>query len=68
MNRDPKLNMRIEIATVVYTSNLIGILFSRSLHYQFYSWYAQQIPFVVCKTVYPWWIRCVAFVLFIGSD
>ncbi|KAJ7172604.1 glycosyltransferase family 58 protein [Mycena filopes] len=41
------------IATVLFTSNLIGILFARSLHYQFYSWYAQQLPFLVWRTRYP---------------
>ncbi|RDB24043.1 putative Dol-P-Man:Man(5)GlcNAc(2)-PP-Dol alpha-1,3-mannosyltransferase [Hypsizygus marmoreus] len=40
-------------ATVMFTSNLIGILFARSLHYQFYSWYALQIPFLAWKTPYP---------------
>ncbi|KAF8955451.1 glycosyltransferase family 58 protein [Flammula alnicola] len=41
------------IATVLFTSNLIGILFARSLHYQFYSWYAQQIPFLAWRTRFP---------------
>ncbi|PWN44243.1 ALG3-domain-containing protein [Ceraceosorus guamensis] len=28
----------------IFTANLIGMTFARSLHYQFYSWYAQHIP------------------------
>ncbi|KAF9533522.1 dolichyl-P-Man:Man(5)GlcNAc(2)-PP-dolichyl mannosyltransferase [Crepidotus variabilis] len=40
-------------ATVLFTSNLIGILFARSLHYQFYSWYAHQIPFLTWRSKFP---------------
>ncbi|KIY50974.1 glycosyltransferase family 58 protein [Fistulina hepatica ATCC 64428] len=47
------------IATILFTSNLIGITFSRSLHYQFYAWYAQQIPFLLWKTRYPLYIKLV---------
>ncbi|KAJ7740725.1 glycosyltransferase family 58 protein [Mycena maculata] len=41
------------IATIFFTSNLIGIIFARSLHYQFYSWYAQQLPFLAWRTRFP---------------
>ncbi|KAJ3916271.1 glycosyltransferase family 58 protein [Lentinula edodes] len=41
------------VATTMFTSNLIGLIFARSLHYQFYSWYAQQIPFLIFRTRYP---------------
>ncbi|KAH8833871.1 mannosyltransferase [Flagelloscypha sp. PMI_526] len=42
-----------EITTVLFTTNLIGVLFSRSLHYQFFSWFAYQIPFLLWRTKYP---------------
>lgn len=46
-----------DVTTVLYTSNLIGILFARSLHYQFYSWYAMQLPFLAWRTKYPVAVR-----------
>jgi len=48
-----------QIATVLFTSNLIGIVFARSLHYQFYSWYAQQLPLLAWRTRYPVVIKLV---------
>lgn len=35
------------------TSNLIGILVARSLHYQFYAWYAQTIPLLTWHSKLP---------------
>ena len=42
------------ITTVMFTTQFIGILFSRSLHYQFYSWYFLTIPFLLW-TAFPLW-------------
>ncbi|EJT98393.1 glycosyltransferase family 58 protein [Dacryopinax primogenitus] len=41
------------IVTLLFTTNLIGIVYARSLHYQFYSWYALQIPFLLWRTPFP---------------
>jgi alpha-1,3-mannosyltransferase len=38
---------------------MIGILCARSLHYQFFSWYAHQLPFLLWLTRWPlvvWWV------------
>ncbi|GMS84635.1 hypothetical protein PENTCL1PPCAC_6810 [Pristionchus entomophagus] len=36
-----------EAIYALFTSNLMGIVFARSLHYQFYSWYFHQLPFLL---------------------
>ncbi|KNZ48861.1 hypothetical protein VP01_535g3 [Puccinia sorghi] len=44
---------------VCFTCNLIGIICARTLHYQFYSWYAHQIVFLAWQTPYPVLVRLV---------
>jgi alpha-1,3-mannosyltransferase len=42
------------ILATLFESNMIGIAFSRTLHYQFYSWFFHQLPFVLgysCATL-----------------
>ena len=43
------------------TSNLIGILCARSLHYQFYSWYAHQLPLLAWTSSFSIPVTYVAY-------
>ncbi|KAJ1734903.1 dolichyl-P-Man:Man(5)GlcNAc(2)-PP-dolichol alpha-1,3-mannosyltransferase [Coemansia biformis] len=42
-----------EAVLVVFTANLVGVLCARSLHYQFYSWYAHMLPYLLYRTGQP---------------
>lgn len=42
------------VTGVLFTSNFIGIVFARTLHYQFYLWYAHTLPFMVCRGNLRW--------------
>ncbi|KAG0214472.1 dolichyl-P-Man:Man(5)GlcNAc(2)-PP-dolichol alpha-1,3-mannosyltransferase [Mortierella sp. GBA30] len=47
------------VLTLLFTSNFIGIVFARSLHYQFYSWYAMTLPYLLWQTRLPIVVRVV---------
>lgn len=41
------LNTLLQIVLILFTSNFIGMCFSRSLHYQFYVWYFHTLPYLL---------------------
>ena len=42
-----------QIVYVLLTANFIGIIFCRSLHYQFYIWYHFSLVYLLWQTNYP---------------
>lgn len=54
----------LDIITLMFTSNLIGIIVSRTLHYQFYSWYFHGLPFLLWHcTKLPIFLRCLTLII-----
>lgn len=47
------------IVAVFFSSNLVGMLFARSLHYQFYAWEAHSLVFLIWQTRLPVYLRLV---------
>lgn len=45
------------IIIVLFTSNFIGIVFARSLHFQFYVWYFFTLPYLLWSTAFPTPVR-----------
>lgn len=45
----------------VFSGNFLGIVFARSLHYQFYSWYFFSLPFLLWQTHYNIALKLVLF-------
>lgn len=43
----------IQILEILFTSNFIGVVFFRSLHYQFYSWYFHSLGFLLWRANLP---------------
>jgi len=41
------------ITLMMFSANFVGMAFSRSLHYQFYSWYFHTLPFLLWHSAVP---------------
>ena len=50
------------VLTVMLTGNFIGILFCRSMHYQFFSWYFFSVPYLLFRTDLQNWARAAVFI------
>jgi len=48
---------------VLFTSNFIGVVFARSLHFQFYIWYFHTLPFLLWSTSIPTLISLIFMLL-----
>ena len=51
--RDPPLT----VAYALLSCNFVGIVFARTLHYQFYTWYFHALPFLLWRTDLPLALR-----------
>ncbi|KAG6529756.1 hypothetical protein ZIOFF_011970 [Zingiber officinale] len=51
----------LDVASVMFTGNFIGIVCARSLHYQFYSWYFYSLPFLLWISPFPTPLRLILF-------
>jgi alpha-1,3-mannosyltransferase len=50
------------IAWPLLTANFVGVVFARSLHYQFYAWYAFTLPLLAARARLPWPLAAAALV------
>lgn len=58
--QDPRRLAPDYIIYTLFLSNVVGICFARTLHYQFYSWYCSTVPFLLWRSaVFPGVLRLI---------
>ncbi|KAG8460319.1 hypothetical protein KFE25_011810 [Diacronema lutheri] len=50
-----------EVASTMLGANFVGIVFARTLHYQFYAWYFHSLPFLLWHAPIPTAARLCVF-------
>jgi alpha-1,3-mannosyltransferase len=53
----------LDILKILFTTNFIGIVCARSLHYQFYAWYAHSLPFLIYTTPFSYFGVILGFLI-----
>lgn len=56
-------NASIAVILTLLESNIIGVAFARSLHYQFLTWFFHAVPAVLYYTSYPKLLAVIVFAL-----
>ena len=51
------------VALTLFTCNLIGMTFTRTIHYQFYLWYFHTLPFLLWKMALPVYYKIAVLVV-----
>lgn len=52
-----------QVVLTLFESNMVGVIFAKSLHFQFFSWFFFSVPYILHYTTLPHILRIGAFAL-----